>query len=510
MTKVPSGMGQGNTNLGPPGGANGYFSCWLAFIASFLYVMECQPFIKDKVEGAHGGGMIVYAIMCSIVVAGQGIFDGAKGEFTDCHNFAIAVGIISLVFLVALLMVEAVKKMSMIILGFLAFFWFIAVCLLTFTYKDSPAGTGCFTDAGNGFFAIWGAFFLTFALAFEEFADSTVKGDGTEEGEAAAKAEAAETTDPRTFIAAIFVASFFQLYGSSLQCDKLDDCKDENALAVSVGVFSTFTTLVMLVLSFCGFGTDGFHKVFSIFLCVIWVVGAGVTTFKKPFPYACERVQISSTSHINSSTNGYVSTWVALAFSCAYMQNAVEQLKNVSMPSDSSLSILFVASCVLTVQAMVDGDDKKSSDGDWQDALVFATVAGWISILLCVAAKFLSSFAKYIGALLLILWFFITAILTFHYAGKDKSGQYAQAGNGFFACWIGFFSAAMLVAQEFLGGANEGSATDGDASNMDATTAPGIDTKGMDDAAPAAEAPVDQPAPAADTPETKEDEAANV
>jgi hypothetical protein len=462
--------------------------------------MECQPFIKEKVEAAHGGGMIVYAIVCSLILFAQGLFDGGKQEFTNSINYAISVGIISAFLLLLLLVLESVQKFSKYLLTFLSVWWFFAVLFLTYTYQNDDKSfnkdMGQYSNAGNGFFATWGAFFLTFALAFEEWADGTVTGDGTEEGEAAAKAEAAETTDPRTYIAVIFLASFFEMYAAGTLCDRTNSCTDELGFALSVGVISCVATLVMLVLSFCGFGTDGFHKMLSIMLLTIWIFGTGVATLKKPFPYAC------SASLASGAANGYISCWVALIAAAAYVGASVDQLKNVAMPAESTLAVVTAASVVLALQGMVTGDDR-----DWPDALVCATIFGWISIAICVVTKFLPSFAKWFGVVLVILWGLSTAIFTFKYKGKEDSGVFASAGNGFFACWAGFFASAMLVSQEFMGTAED--ATDGDASNMD-STAPGIDTKGMDDAAPAADVPAPPAAPAADDVPAKEDEAQNV
>ena len=63
------------------------------------------------------------------------------------------------------MLLEALRNYTKYFVVALAGLWWIAVATLTFNYKDEPE-MGIFSNAGNGFFATWAAFFISFILCF--------------------------------------------------------------------------------------------------------------------------------------------------------------------------------------------------------------------------------------------------------------------------------------------------------------------------------------------------------
>eukprot|EP00294_Goniomonas_avonlea_P012064 CAMPEP_0114540450 /NCGR_PEP_ID=MMETSP0114-20121206/775_1 /TAXON_ID=31324 /ORGANISM="Goniomonas sp, Strain m" /LENGTH=199 /DNA_ID=CAMNT_0001724615 /DNA_START=293 /DNA_END=892 /DNA_ORIENTATION=- len=150
---------------------------------------------------------------------------------------------------------------------------------------------------GNGYFASWGAFFSSVALA-----SSTVGLVRSAIDRATAGLKEAAATS--VALASIFVASTIELVAAAEACDKAASCEKQYAWAVAVGCLAIFFSLIQMVLSKFveGVSSRSAPVMAAIFLA-LWVPGVGVLTFDRPFP---------------GTGNGYFSSWVALIASIYY------------------------------------------------------------------------------------------------------------------------------------------------------------------------------------------------
>ena len=121
-----------------------------------------------------------FLLVASVALTVQGAQNCSDGHYhydkRGCTNetaYAVAVGSVSLAFLLLLNLLEKVVQQNATTLKpffavFLALWWFIAVCVLTF---DAP-----YTQTGNGFFACWVGFLASLFWAcdccatFQEYA----------------------------------------------------------------------------------------------------------------------------------------------------------------------------------------------------------------------------------------------------------------------------------------------------------------------------------------------------
>jgi len=138
---------------------NGYFSCWIAFIASIYFANEVVPELKSVMQKVYNSTtasteikVLWFLFVASVIelTAAANLCDNTNCE--DEIGWAVAVGAISL--LIAILLVFLVTKLgqfkifvSIPLLGL----WCFGVGVLTF---DAP-----FTFTGNGYFSSWAAFF---------------------------------------------------------------------------------------------------------------------------------------------------------------------------------------------------------------------------------------------------------------------------------------------------------------------------------------------------------------
>lgn len=147
--------------------ANGYFACWISFIASCLYLFATVPAVEHcaheslESHGTYLGGVLV----TSLVVTAQAAYDGDSGRFTGMRIWAVTAGAVSVVLVMLLMLVSALQQRMKYVVAVLAGLWIAAVVTLTFTYKGDPE-FGIFAAAGNGFFACWCALFISFTLCY--------------------------------------------------------------------------------------------------------------------------------------------------------------------------------------------------------------------------------------------------------------------------------------------------------------------------------------------------------
>lgn len=102
----------------------------------------------------------------------------------------------------------------------------------------------------------------------------------------------------------VFGASLIYVIAASIVCDD-NNCRSYYGYAVAVGVVSLIITLLMLILRFTKRDSmaEKAHRFVSLFLCLWWLIGAAIGTFKSPF---------------TEVGNGYFAAWAAFLFSTVY------------------------------------------------------------------------------------------------------------------------------------------------------------------------------------------------
>ncbi|GAX78163.1 hypothetical protein CEUSTIGMA_g5605.t1 [Chlamydomonas eustigma] len=111
----------------------------------------------------------------------------------------------------------------------------------------------------------------------------------------------------------ILAASVVELIAAALNCQGLtlqasyNLCTNSfNAWAVAVGTISTAFTFIFAIMTLVANNmAEKMAPVLSIFLVLLWIPGAFVTTFNGPF--------------LNTG-NGYYASWAAFLFSVVFMQ----------------------------------------------------------------------------------------------------------------------------------------------------------------------------------------------
>jgi len=147
-------------------GANGFFACWICFVAALRYVQLVIPALQGI--GGPNDSLLGGILLGSFVLLAQAVWDGDENGFDNdrgkTYAWAVAVGAVSF-FLGLCMLFKATAGYTKHIALFLSLWWFIAVATLTFTYKDNNK-LGVYAQASNGFFATWIAFFSAFALMY--------------------------------------------------------------------------------------------------------------------------------------------------------------------------------------------------------------------------------------------------------------------------------------------------------------------------------------------------------
>jgi len=154
------------------GDANGYFSTWIAFIASAMYMFGAVPQISAASSQVTSGGnekgmllVIFLASVCEMWAAAYICDQGAAG----CRGvvaWAVSCGAISAFLSLLFAFVPQLAGFVKYLAAFLAIWWAAGVATLTFQYTSTRDVGWIFTSAGNGYFGCWVAFFCSFILAY--------------------------------------------------------------------------------------------------------------------------------------------------------------------------------------------------------------------------------------------------------------------------------------------------------------------------------------------------------
>ena len=141
-----------------------YFAIWMCFLLSgFIMHSEVSQFrtAVDRVNSLESGGKYTfYLLLASLVeLIAAGVVCGAGcGGY---QIYAVIVGAISFLFCLILLLASTSYSVQRVSSIFLCLWWAVGTGVLTIL---SP-----FLVVGNGFFACWFAFFVSFLMAQDHF-----------------------------------------------------------------------------------------------------------------------------------------------------------------------------------------------------------------------------------------------------------------------------------------------------------------------------------------------------
>jgi hypothetical protein len=450
------------------GAANGYITNWLCFIAAACWMSSSITFIDNLVTKATPSSLDGYLIgacgmfsvvaftqaayLCNNVVTGYGADSSTSADGCDsAHAWTIAWGTISLVLCLLMMFVKALDWLQKYITSLMAAVWIITVLAECFVYKNNNYDhTGIFPNAGNGFLACWFATLCSFAMAWCGWSGQTASEAFMHSG---------------VYIPIIFVTSFFEFWAAAVLCDRMggnddlgENCKDEYAYAVSVGIIGMTLSLVQLLLRiFCKDCAAKTQFPIAVILFLWYFCGVAVMCFDKPFTAFCASQSLGQRGcHIQNDVlpalqdpNGYICTWWAFFASSMMLtenqmvQNAFNRVAAGAGTQGPILVLLIVCSCTVWVQAAyICGEcNGCTSYQGWAIAAGIISMTFTFVVMLVTALK---DFAKYVYAFLAVLWFCAVGTLTFSYKDADQSGLFADAGNGFLGCWGGLGLSILL------------------------------------------------------------------
>lgn len=271
--------------------------------------------------------------------------------------------------------------------------------------------------------------------------------DPVKQSEPAPSAHPAQNTAPQegdlratSAIVVVFAASIIEFIAASRTCDKLpkDSCKKEYAFAVAVGVASAFFAFAFLLyMRFVPRINTVVIKILAFLLAGLWVGGAGVLTFRKPFV---------------ETGNGYFSSWLAFGAASYFLhhnvgavQSAVHRVyaRGASATVDvQALWIMLTASVIeLTAAAVLCDNSLCNRNNKW--AVALGAISTLLSIISLILGEKLGIVKAVFAIILLGMWIFGAGVLTF-----DE--PFSGTGNGYFSCWVAFF-ASVVWAYYVLG-----------------------------------------------------------
>jgi len=143
--------------------SNGYFSAWIAFIASAIYAVNNVEFLKMRADSTKGLGSESFCLL--VLFVSNVMFLTAAGIACDSSNctdyvaYAVSVGAVGLLICIIFYAQSYLNNLfgyGKFVAGFNALWWGFGASITTFE--------GPFTLVGNGYFAAWISFFAAGCL----------------------------------------------------------------------------------------------------------------------------------------------------------------------------------------------------------------------------------------------------------------------------------------------------------------------------------------------------------
>merc|ERR1711865_543594 len=292
--------------------------------------------------------------------------------------------------------------------------------------------------------------------------------------------------DKNLAIAALLIGSFIEMWAAAGYCDQhgsiQDDCHDEWAWAVALGVISLIFVIVVIILMKCKPDiVDGI--VGQIMFCLLfglWVAGVTVCTFQKPFAPGPSGDGYGD-GNFGVAGNGYFATWACVVFSfilvimgCPPVTGLFEKAMGSLDDVKKMLLGVFVASIVEMWHAARICDKSTAREGMLAWGVAAGAGSSGLIIIWVLLAHFVPSvaaFTKWFALFLALWWLSAVCSLTMpndsHDCGDDFycRGLFTDASNGFFGTWVAMiFAIALACAQfglELPGGGGGGGGGDG-------------------------------------------------
>mmetsp|Transcript_21764 Transcript_21764/g.44123 ORF Transcript_21764/g.44123 Transcript_21764/m.44123 type:complete len:275 (+) Transcript_21764:263-1087(+) len=213
--------------------------------------------------------------------------------------------------------------------------------------------------------------------------------------------------------------------------------------AIAVGAVAILVATIALVLlksrpeSMCkelirirATSVDTQHFI-AAFLCLWWLVGTTIITFKAPFTI---------------SGNGYFAAWAGLLASAMALGEAGTMWGESTSRATSPTVALLTSSVMVVLALLILHEDRNRKSMD--DESVFGLISACFTILccavwLCFPSRLPEGLPKIIAIILLLLWMATAGILTFR-------APFIITGNGYFASWAGLIFAVMLFSELVL------------------------------------------------------------
>jgi hypothetical protein len=250
---------------------------------------------------------LVVASVALMVQASQNCID--RNKRWDWHGeqcvekwaFAVAAGAVSSCLLLLLLILQFLASATASIVkpfiaGFLALWWFVAACFLTFDHNP-------YKTTGNGYFACWvgaiAAMFWACACCpmIQKSANEVNRGMNA------------------SMVVPLLMCSVVELVAASLACKESKHCEQERAWAVSVGAVSVCVCLLCITFP------QQVSQWGSLFLFIWWIPGVYILTFS------------SYDGGFQHTGNGYFATWGAMIFALGFCLSHWAPETQVGLPT---------------------------------------------------------------------------------------------------------------------------------------------------------------------------------
>lgn len=279
--------------------------------------------------------------------------------------------------------------------------------------------------------------------------------------------------DKMTKTAIIMIASFLEMWAAATICDSMrcqsncsngtyNNCKDEYAWAIAIGVISLVLTIVMLLIGKCAPGVAGGlpEMVIAFILFGGWFAAMAVCTMGLPF----------GGTGGGGGTNGFFCTWIALVFSwllflevCPQLQALVDKASSGGGMAKKWLFAIGVASLIEMWHSAKICDDN-SANGNYHggnnngNGLYDCTeMYGWAVSVGCISLFFalvfgvggslvpaVDGFTKYASIFFALWW--IAGCVTLTMNNRDHPGIFQSISNGYCGTWAATFASIALCA----------------------------------------------------------------
>lgn len=218
---------------------------------------------KDAVFA--NGGYPAFVLLVSFVFMIQAAIVCGQGTCTSLEGYAVAGGVISIMFSGIFLVLEKKEQLDgKVRVGLAAFLFIWWAFLAGFTTYEDP-----FTTPGNGYFAAWAGAILSLFMVMNEV------------GKVREAVDKFAQLGPKYAI--LIIGSLMVFFGGISACSS-GSCGGREGYAVAVGIISFVVAVVRVAIESKLDATQS--RFFAIFFIVWWAIAFSILTFWGPFNVA--------------------------------------------------------------------------------------------------------------------------------------------------------------------------------------------------------------------------------